>query len=301
MPTSNNNRCFPSGMEGVGGGGGGLKRHTDKGTCPVSFRYKARANVKADEQFKSDVKRIRKEAEQDFVHALTRFHQRQISSFKRELQQGKRPRNQNVTAKKASHKKVEQSASSDTIVQTSNVNRIANNLMEKLGQCNEMFAKLQEMTNKQVEKYTGSLPEYRSFKQREKGKQMANKMRKKRRKNTRTRRNKAQLEANKKHIKNLSNKQLTEDQINLLGKGLKFIPTPVTKHDQIRRQLLRDFEQFARRMRLQNMYHGEENEPHPFYMKSKLNPPVQKSVALESYLEEVKLSLAEINLTKPKK
>ena len=38
----------------------GLKRHTDKGTCPVSFRYKARANVKADEQFKSDVKRIRK-------------------------------------------------------------------------------------------------------------------------------------------------------------------------------------------------------------------------------------------------
>ena len=125
-------------------------------------------------------------AKQDFVHALTRFHQRQISSFKRELQQGKRPRNQNETAKKASHKKVEQSASSDTIVQKSNVNRIANNLMEKLGQCNEMFAKLQEMTNKQVEKYTGSLPEYRSFKQREKSKQMANKMRKQRLKNTRT-------------------------------------------------------------------------------------------------------------------
>ena len=49
------------------------------------------------------------------------------------------------------------------------------------------------------------------------------------------------------------------------------------------------------------MYHEEENEPHPLYMKSNWNPPVQKSVALESYLEEVKLSLAEINLTKPKK
>ena len=58
--------------------------------------------------------------------------------------------------------------------------------MEKLGQCDEMFAKLQEITNKQVEKYTGSLPEYSSFKQREKGKQMANRMRKQRRKNTRT-------------------------------------------------------------------------------------------------------------------
>ena len=39
-------------------------------------------------------------------------------------------------------------------VTTSNVNKIANSLVEKLGQCNEMFAKLQEMTNKQVEKYT---------------------------------------------------------------------------------------------------------------------------------------------------
>ena len=53
-------------------------------------------------------------------------------------------------------------------------------------------------------------------------------------------------------------------------------------------------------MRLQYMYHREENEPHPFYMKSNWNPPVQKSVALESYLDKVKLSLAKINLTKPK-
>ena len=34
---------------------------------------------------------------------------------------------------------------------TTNVNRIANSLMEKLGQCNEMFTKLQETTNKHVE------------------------------------------------------------------------------------------------------------------------------------------------------
>ena len=35
------------------------------------------------------------------------------------------------------------------------------------------------------------------------------------------------LEANKKHIKNLSKKELTNNEINLLVKGLKFIPTPV--------------------------------------------------------------------------
>ena len=39
---------------------------------------------------------------------------------------------------------------------------------------------------------------------------------------------------------------------------------------------------------------------HPFYVKSNWNPPVRQSVTLESYLEEVKLSLPEINLTKPK-
>ena len=53
-------------------------------------------------------------------------------------------------------------------------------------------------------------------------------------------------------------------------------------------------------MRLQYMYCGTEKEQHPFYVKSNWNPPVQQSVALESYLEEVKISLAEINLTKPK-
>ena len=40
-----------------------------------------------------------------------------------------------------------------------------------------------------------------------------------------------------KNRKNLSNKELTNDQINLLAKGLKFIPTPVTNQTQIRQQL----------------------------------------------------------------
>ena len=57
-------------------------------------------NIKADEQFiKSDVKSIRKQAEQDFVNALTRFHQRHISSSKNELIRGRRPKN-NITARK---------------------------------------------------------------------------------------------------------------------------------------------------------------------------------------------------------
>lgn len=48
------------------------------------------------------------------------------------------------------------------------------------------------------------------------------------------------------------------------------------------------------------MIYGQKKEFHPFHVKSNWNPPVQQSVALESYLEEVKLQLAEIKITKPK-
>ena len=124
-----------------------------------------------------------------------------------------------------------------------------------------------------------------------------NKTRKTRRKNNRIDRLHTQTEANKEHIKNLSNVELTTEQINLLAKGLKFIPTPKEKEIQIRRQLLKDFDQFSRRMRLQYIFNGENNEPHPFHVKSGWIPPVQPSVALESYLEETRVLLAETQFT----
>ena len=89
------------------------------------------------------------------------------------------------------------------------------------------------------------------------------------------------IESHRKHIRNLSNEQLTDEQITLLSRGLKFIPTPVTTESNIRRELLKDFDLFARRMRLQYIYYGKEREPHPFHVKSDWNPPVQPSVALE--------------------
>ena len=51
-------------------------------------------------------------------------------------------------------------------------------------------------------------------------------------------------------------------------------------------------------MRLQYIFHRQNNEPNPF--KSDWQPPVQTSVALESYLEEVKTQLAEIKIEQPK-
>ena len=101
-------------------------------------------------------------------------------------------------------------------------------------------------------------------------------------------------------FKKLSNIELTRDQVNLVAKKIKFIPTPVTNDNQIRRQLLQDFNDFARRMHLQDIFHGKNEEPHPFHIKSNWEPPVQPSVALESYLERVKFQLAEIQISKPK-
>ena len=65
---------------------------------------------------------------------------------------------------------------------------------------------------------------------------------------------------------------------------------------------MRDFEQFARHMRLQYMYvfHEENSDPHPFHVTSDWIPPIQPSVTLESYLEEVKISLANIQVHRPK-
>lgn len=77
---------------------------------------------------------------------------------------------------------------------TGDVDKIADTLMEKLDQCNELFANLQEMTKKEkVEKYPSLFPEYCSLKQRRKVKQMSNRMAKQRRKNTPIRQNKAHL------------------------------------------------------------------------------------------------------------
>lgn len=98
-----------------------------------------------------------------------------------------------------------------------------------------------------------------------------------------------------KHRKNLSKKELTNDQINFLAKGLKFIPTPMKKRTQIRQKLL----QFARRMCLMYRFQGKHQEPHPYHVKSSWKPAIQQSVGQESYLEEVKSDLADLKSLNP--
>ena len=100
--------------------------------------------------------------------------------------------------------------------------------------------------------------------------------------------------------KSLSDHRLIDSQVSVLSKGLRFIPTHVTNEKEIKCNLFVDFEQFARRMRLQYIFHSNHKGKHPFHEKSNWIPPVQPSVALESYLENVKVRLAETTTQKPK-
>ena len=79
-----------------------------------------------------------------------------------------------------------------------------------------------------------------------------NNKRKERRKKLAKTRIETQREKHEKFIKNFSNQQLSDSLLALISKGLKFVPTPVTDANYIRRQLLLDFEHFARRMRLKD-------------------------------------------------
>ena len=109
------------------------------------------------------------------------------------------------------------------------------------------------------------------------------------------RRQRKERETNEKFLHNLSSHQLTDSQVSLLSRGLKFIPTPATNETKIKQQLLRDFEQFARQMILLYSYHGQNIEPYPFHVKSTWIYQVQRSVALESYLENVKTTCRDQN------
>ena len=123
-----------------------------------------------------------------------------------------------------------------------NITKIAEDIQEKMAQFNTMMLKLQEMANKPDEKYKYLFSESYANQGATNKQNLSNRKRRERKRSKRTKHFNARLEANKKHIKSLSNHIMTTEQISLLGKGLKFIPTPPTNQTQIRRQLLQDFD-----------------------------------------------------------
>lgn len=59
--------------------------HAEKKTSSKDLRYRVRVNITPDEEFKSDIIHIRREAEQKLIGALTRYHYRRAESNKIKL------------------------------------------------------------------------------------------------------------------------------------------------------------------------------------------------------------------------
>ena len=78
-----------------------IEEHLDNNTCPKTLRYSAQAKIRPDTEFKTDINKIRKEAEQKILGALKKFHHRSVERNKakhRELERKSRSKNQPSTS-----------------------------------------------------------------------------------------------------------------------------------------------------------------------------------------------------------
>ena len=127
-----------------------------------------------------------------------------------------------------------------------NVLELANTLMQRIEKFDVLMKKVEENQNKKNESYpcfvSDETPKGRETQKRK----VRNKKHHDRRKITKRDKNKKSADNNRKYIKNLSDYEMSTDEINLLSKGLKFIPTPTMGETRIKRQLLQDFKQFER-------------------------------------------------------
>ncbi|CAG2201854.1 unnamed protein product [Mytilus edulis] len=76
---------------------------------------------------------------------------------------------------------------------------------------------------------------------------------------------------------------------------MKFIPNP--KHNNLRKQILMDFNELARKMRCKFHYSGKNNKKHihPLYLQSGHIPP-RGNIALENYLIDTKLDISKLEV-----
>ena len=92
----------------------------------------------------------------------------------------------------------------------------------------------------------------------------------------------------KTHVINLSNISLTPAELDILEKGLLFIPTPHNKPHNIMPSVKR----YQRNLRLDYIFHDtEDSEKHPFKPKSKYTPSSSGNATLEQYLSNTEKEL----------
>ena len=107
------------------------------------------------------------------------------------------------------------------------------------------------------------------------------------RKSTSYAKRKAPIRLDTSTVINLSNVDLTEDEVLLLSRGLTFCPTP--RHIDWA-QIKADINDFSRRLRIKEFFYDNNNcdlEPNPFRLKSTWCPPANREPVLDVYIDSV--------------
>ena len=99
----------------------------------------------------------------------------------------------------------------------------------------------------------------------------------------------------KKCIYNYSDYNITPIQIVALSRGFKSIPTPKTPH---RSQILEDFHELARKMRMRYIMRNKQKKHHVFKLPSKWNPSTSHNTVYN--ITETLYELSKIKRIKPK-
>ena len=125
-----------------------LERHLQQKTCPKSLQYKAKANVTPDETFRQEISAIKSHAEEQYVSALVRFHQRRLVSHKNKLEKANiaKSRSQyNVNTRERSRSPLRNTVNTDA----DRIDKIENQLSE----LKDLICTRFQSDNKHVEKY----------------------------------------------------------------------------------------------------------------------------------------------------
>lgn len=113
----------------------------------------------------------------------------------------------------------------------------------------------------------------------------------------RIKKHKEKIERALKYVEIFTQENLTDTEITVLGKGLKYIPTP--RKTNIRQILLQDFEELSRKMRCKYHFSDKSSSDieHPFRQKSGYQPGIANN-AIENYLFATKIELSKIECIK---
>ena len=207
-----------------------LEKHITCGTCPKSLQYSAKPNVAADILFERELRDIKLKAEQSLISALTRFHKRKLQIQEKKLK---------ANAAFAARKEKEKLVTRNPLIETHSANNIVHNDVN-IADLQKQISDLKEIVcthllkNKKEECYNSLFFDSANDSHKNTNLHISkNKRRKKRRNSLKNRRQTKERETNEKFFHNLSSYQLTDSQVSLLARGLKFIPTPATNETRL--------------------------------------------------------------------